>query len=297
MSLGNQEAAADTIEKLSGIWPACLTYTVGGSSEEEAADFTASGEAMAACRQAAAARSFGQDPASSAERTLVMTSCLERTGAIPAATAALLTVFDENPRSRYLASQILLRLAEKAYKALVLRVPDSPLVSRLRAQELERQGNLEAADAEFQKAVHQSGVDVDTLVTYAQFKARIGRLSEAGPILEQALRHAPYHPRANAMLGDVYLSTGEAPKALSVLRRAVEMNPSDEATRRKLATALERNGQLGQAIRVLESAPSDSDGQIHLLLGNYYRRMGAKEKAIKAIRVYQERQKNAPGPP
>ena len=293
MSLGNQETAAAAIETLSGMWPACLTYTVGRSREEEPADFTAGGDAVAACRQAVSARSFAQDAASGVERTIVMASCLERRGAIPAATATLLTVLDGGPRSRYLASQILLRLAEKAYKRLARLAPASPLVSRLRAQELERQGNLDAADAEFLKALSQSGSDIDALVIYAQFKARIGRLSEAAPILEQVLRRSPVHPRANAMLGDVYLASGEIPKAVAVLRRAVEANPSGEAIRRKLAIALERDGRLEEAIQVLEDAPTDSDGQIHFSLGNYYRRIGAKEKAIEALRLYQERRKNA----
>ncbi|MDA1311967.1 MAG: tetratricopeptide repeat protein [Acidobacteria bacterium] len=297
MSLGNQDTAAGAIEKLSGIWPACLTYTVGSSDEDEPADFTAGSDAVTACRRAVSARSFGKDAASGVERTIVMASCLERSGAVPAATATLLTVLDDGPRSRYLASQVLLRLAEKAYKKLARLAPASPLVSRLRAQELERQGDLAAADAEFLKAVRQSASDVDALVAYAQFKARIGRLSEAAPILEQVLQRSADHPRANAMLGDVYLSTDDIPKAVSVLRRAVEANPSDEMIRRKLGIALDRSGQLNEAIRVLEDAPTDSDGQIHFSLGNYYRRMGAKEKAIEALRVYQERQKHAPATP
>lgn len=297
ISLGNQATAAAVIEKLSGLWPACLTYTVGGSSEEEPTDFTNGSEALTACRQAVLARSFGQDAASGVERTIVMASCLERSGAIPGATATLLAILDGGPRSRYLVVQILLRLAEKAYKRLAGLAPYSPLVSRLRAQELEHQGNLEGADVEFQKVVRQSGSDIDALVTYAQFKARIGRLSEAAAILEQALQRSAYHPRANAMLGDVYLSTDEILKAVSVLRRAVEANPSDEAIRRKLATALERDGRLVEAIRTLEDAPTDSDGQIHFSLGNYYRRIGEKEKAIKALGVYQERRKNPPATP
>ena len=167
--------------------------------------------------------------------------------------------------------------------------PDSPFVARLRAQQLEQQGKLTEADAEHQRAVQRSGSSADALVAHAQFKARIGKSQEAAPILSQALQQSPYHPRANAMLGEVYLSTGKPREALPPLHRAIEINPADEHSRRNLATALERTGSLDEAIKVLEETPSDSDGQIHFLLGNYYRRQGKKQKAIEALRFYEQR--------
>lgn len=289
MSLDDQVGASEALRKLASIWPGCLTYTVGGSNEGEQSRFSAPGEALAKCRQAVTKRLFRQDAAGKIERTLVMGSCLEINGAASAATATLLPVLTESHRSRYLSFQVLLRLAQRAYKELTRHAPTSPFLTRLRAQERERQGDLAGADAEYQEAVRASGADPRTLLAYAQFKARTGKVDEAAPILEQALQAAPDNPRANAMLGDVLLSLGRVDEAIPHLRRAIEINPGDETSRHKLATALDQSGHLDEAIRVLENAPHDSDGQIHLLLGNLYRRKGERQKAIDALRVYEQR--------
>ncbi len=286
---GDREGSAQTAGRFERVWPACLTYNLPGRRRGGGFDSSLATASGTTCRQAMAVRTFPPGVSARVEKALVMASCLETTGDLPAATATLLTVEDQTPRTRYLSFQILLRLAQQAYSSLARLDPDSPFVARLRAQQLEQQGKLAEADAEHQRAVQRSGSAADALVAHAQFKARIGKSQEAAPILSQAVERSPYHPRANAMLGEVYLSTSRPRDALPLLRRAIEINAADEHTRRNLATALERTGSLDEAIKVLEEAPSDSDGQIHFLLGNYYRRQGKKEKAIEALRIYQQR--------
>ena len=293
MGLEDRAGAAEAIRRLLAIWPACLTYTVKDSDQELQTDFSGADAARTKCRQAVAKRSFGAEAAGRVERTLVMASCLEIQGAVPAATSTLLSTLPERPRSRYLSFQILLRLAQRAYGQSARLAPNSALLAGLRAQEFERQGNLESADAVYQNAILAAGSDPQTLVAYAQFKARIGKSAEAAPLLDQALRASPHHPRANAMLGDVFLSLDRAADAIPLFRRAVELNPGDEPSRRKLASALDESGQLDEAILILESAPADSDGQIHFLLGNMYRRKGERQKAIDALRIYQQRRRPA----
>ena len=293
MGLDGQAGLADAVRRLLAVWPACLTYTVKDSGQALQTDFSGSDAARTKCRQAVAKRSFPADVAGRVERTLVMTSCLEIQGAVPAATAALLSMLPESPRSRYLSFQILLRLAQRAYRQSARLKPNSPLLAGLRAREFERQGNLESADAAYRNALLAAGSDPQTLVAYARFKARIGRSGEAAPLLEQVLQASPHHPRANAMLADVFLSLDRTADAIPLLRRAVELNPGDEPSRRKLATALDESGRLDEAILILESAPADSDGRIHFLLGNMYRRKGERQKAIDALRIYQQRRRPA----
>ena len=293
MGLEDQAGLAEAVRRLLAVWPACLTYTVKDSDQELQTDFSGSDAARTKCRQAVAKRSFPADAAGRVERTLVMASCLEIQGAVPAATAALLSMLPESPRGRYLSFQILLRLARRAYRQSARLKPNSPLLAGLRAREFERQGNLESADAAYRNTLLVTGSDPRTLLAYAQFKARIGRADEAAPLLEQVLQAFPHHPRANAMLADVFLSIDRTADAIPLLRLAVDLNPGDEPSRCKLATALDESGQLDEAILVLETAPADSDGQIHFLLGNMYRRKGERQKAIDALRVYQQRRRPA----
>ncbi len=298
-SMGQEDQAglADAVRRLLAVWPACLTFTVKDSDQELQTEFSGSDAARTKCRQAVAKRSFPANAAGRVERTLVMASCLEIQGAVPAATAALLSMLPESPRGRYLSFQVLLRLAQRAYRQSARLKPNSPLLAGLRAREFERQGNLESADAAYRNTILVAGSDPRTLLAYAQFKARIGRADEAAPLLEQVLQASPHHPRANAMLADVFLSLDRTADAIPLLRRAVDLNPGDETSRRKLATALDESGQLDEAILVLESAPADSDGQIHFLLGNMYRRKGERQKAIDALRVYQQRRRPAESSP
>ncbi len=286
---GDREGWKQAAGRVDQVWPACLRYNLPGSQREGRFGPPSGTRPPTTCRQAMAARTFPPSASTRIEKALVMASCLDWEGDLPAATATLLTVQDQAPRTRYLSFQILLSLAQGTYSSLARLDPDSPFVARLRAQQLEQQGKLTEADAEHQRAVQRSGSSADALVAHAQFKARIGKSQEAAPILSQALQQSPYHPRANAMLGEVYLSTGKPREALPPLHRAIEINPADEHSRRNLATALERTGSLDEAIKVLEETPSDSDGQIHFLLGNYYRRQGKKQKAIEALRFYEQR--------
>ena len=289
LALGNRVRSAQAAGRFERVWPACLTYNLPGRRRGGGFDSSLETASGTTCRQAMAVRTFPPGVSARVEKALILASCLETTGDLPAATATLLTVEDQAPRTRYLSFQILLRLAQQAYSSLARLDPDSPFVARLRAQQLEQQGKLTEADAEHQRAVQRSGSAADALVAHAQFKARIGKSQEAVPILSQALERSPYHPRANAMLGEVYLFTGTPREALPLLRRAIEINAADEHSRHNLATALERTGRLDEAVKVLEEAPFDSDGQIHFLLGNYYRRQGKKEKAIEALRIYRQR--------
>ena len=127
-------------------------------------------------------------------------------------------------------------------------------------------------------------------MSYAKFQCRVGRFADAMPVLQQVLAKAPDHPQAGALLGEVYLSTGRPQDTESYLRRVLELNPSDAHSRANLATSLEQQQRLDEAIAALEAAPADLDGSLHYLLGAYYRRMGDREKALEALRVYERRQ-------
>ena len=324
LALGMYEASLDASRRAAVLWPACMVNSVVpglGLSEEEyelrlsklrefqaseewasAAKFhvsrlenskrTLTGVSPAqACREAIARRDF----ASPSKGSVVMASCLGAAGDLRAATPTLLAALAHGarqPELAYLGSKVYLQLAEQAYAKLTALAPRSPWLARLRAQAFERQGELEKADAEYRRAVEWSGSGTETLVSYAKFQCRVGRFADAMPVLQQVLAKAPDHPQAGALLGEVYLSTGRPQDAESYLRRVLELNPSDAHSRANLAKSLEQQQRLDEAITILEAAPADPDGSLHYLLGAYYRRMGDREKALEALRVYERRKRN-----
>ena len=56
-------------------------------------------------------------------------------------------------------------------------------------------------------------------------------------------------------------------------------------------------GQIGEAIRTLEAAPSDSDGRVHYALGTYYWRQGRSKDAARAFQVFEERRNKSKSSP
>jgi tetratricopeptide (TPR) repeat protein len=69
------------------------------------------------------------------------------------------------------------------------------------------------------------------------------RLAEALAALETAEKIDPREDMTYFYRGNVYAATGEAAKAIQEYRRAVELNPDNEAARRGLARLEPRTGQ------------------------------------------------------
>lgn len=80
---------------------------------------------------------------------------------------------------------------------------------------------------------------------------------------------------------------GELPKAASIYRRALELNPSLQTARRALAMALLESGKSDDAIDVLLDAlkTNPRDHEALVILGNHYARLdGQQDVALSLIR-------------
>ncbi len=169
--------------------------------------------------------------------------------------------------------------------------PGSPLLVKLRAQNLEQAGRPDEAEAEYRKAIALAPSDADPLIEFAKFKCRLGQFDEALPALEKALALDSYNIRVQAQIGEVRMMQDQPQKAMPYLRAAVKANPRDRRSRMYLARALADAGQLGDAIRLLEAVESDPDGRAHYLLGRLYSQQGEKERAARAFAIFRERKK------
>ncbi len=66
---------------------------------------------------------------------------------------------------------------------------------------------------------------------------RAGRLSEAVRILESGLAHHPTYAAAQVVMGRCLLETGDMPRAVSILERAVALDPTQIVANRLLVEA------------------------------------------------------------
>ncbi len=123
------------------------------------------------------------------------------------------------------------------------------------------------------KAAEGASIRVDGKMISLDFgEIPADQLQEADRLCEKASRQA---------------NKGELPKAVSIYRKALELNPSLQIARRALAMALLESGKSDDAIDVLLDAlktdPRDSEALV--ILGNHYARQdGQQDVAIRLIR-------------
>ena len=119
------------------------------------------------------------------------------------------------------------------------------------------------------------------------------RYDDAEKIFLDILKRQPNEPRASFNLGDIYLTNGEATKAVPLLKVAVAEFPNEFDTRFALGRAYLATNQTDLAITEFESAIK-IDNQIsegYFYLGRALQRAGRKEEAKKAVVKAQELQK------
>jgi tetratricopeptide (TPR) repeat protein len=231
---------------------------------------------------------------------LVRANRLETEGDLSGATQALLHIESRaafDPRTAYWAARLYTRLSQKALVRLMSLAPNSHLLAMMRAQMLEQQGDDQQAEAEYRIALTLAEHATDPLIEYARMKCKQNLFQDALPFLERALKLDPYNVRANALLGEVHHLGDKPQAAIPYLQVAVKARPQDEQSRIYLAHSLAKLGQIGEAIGILEAAPSDSDGRVHYALGTYYRRQGRSEDAARAFQVFEQRRNKSKSSP
>lgn len=228
------------------------------------------------------------------EADLFLASCRELKGDIQGATSALVAIERHRPIGEKAAYQIVdieMRLSQRVLSMLERVFPNSYLLAEMRGEWFELRGKYHEADSEYKKAAMMSGRDPSPLIEYARFKCKLNQLDEAQPILEKALKLAPYNADVNSLLGYIYFSRNEFEVAIPYLRLAIKERPTDEQSRIYLAESLAHLHLVVKAVGVLESAPSDPDGRIHYVLAGYYRQLGHKQQMKDALALFGERQR------
>ena len=179
------------------------------------------------------------------------------------------------------------RLAQAAVKQVIAIAPESPWASLLRAQALERSGDIERSEKEYEKAV--AAGDLESYVRFGQFEAKHDRFDRALSLYEKALTSDPSNPRVMGLIGEIHALQDRPEKAVPFLEPSLRANPHETQTRVYLAQCLIRMSRAQEAVKILEAAPEDPDGRVHYLLGRTYQQLGEAEKSRRAMDEFRKR--------
>ena len=100
----------------------------------------------------------------------------------------------------------------------------------------------------------------------------------------RAIQMDPSDARSYIMRGEALVRLHRAAEAIPLAREAMRLDSKSPDAHIMLGRALEQLGQDREAIRELEQAAStDTDGSLHYVLFNLYRKVGEKESAEQAL--------------
>lgn len=142
----------------------------------------------------------------------------------------------------------------------------------------------EAAIA-YEKAVALNPASNDLRYALGAFYWKLIRYDDAEKVLLEVLKRNPNEARAAFNLGDIYLTKGDAQKALPYLEQAAKGFPNEFDTRFALGRALLMLNQNERAVEELQAAVKINDkiaeGYFHL--GRALQKLGRKDEAKAAL--------------
>ena len=148
-----------------------------------------------------------------------------------------------------------------------------------RAVQLQRQGALKEAGAEYRALLTDKPDYLEALANFGSVLSRLGEYDEAVGVYERALKLAPDHPQLLLNLGIAHHRAGHFEKAALTLDRAVALSPETVQARQLLGISLVELGRDLEAVSHLEKSLSNSPGDPAVLysLGLAYLRLNRPE--------------------
>src|SRR5262249_26335497 len=144
-----------------------------------------------------------------------------------------------------------------AYGEIIKREPESPGAITARnhlAAYYASHGDVPRAEQLIEEVIKANPRDLDALVLRARIAIDKGSSAAAVVDLRTVLRDLPNSVPAYQMLARAHLANGEGALAEDALRKALEIEPANTATRIELAQMLIRTGRADASVTMLEDA-------------------------------------------
>ena len=199
----------------------------------------------------------------------------------------------DNAEVLYAAYRIYSDLAGESMLALSLAAPDSGQMHQLLAHEDTRQGNLNAAIAQYRKSIaidpHLPGVHLELaelLRTSEDEKVK----KEAEQEYHVALAENPLNEKSILRLAEIDGQKGNTQQSYEEYRKAAELQPADADAKLGLAKTLIAMNQADKALALLEDTVrlEPTNATAHYRLATLYRKMGRVDDAKHEVELYQK---------
>ena len=201
--------------------------------------------------------------------------------------------YPENPEVLYAAYRTYSDLSGESMLALSLVAPDSAQMHQVMAHEEIKEGNTNAAVAQFRKAI-----EIDPHLPSVHYE--LGELlntsqdsvvkSEAEKEYRAAVTANPADEKAECRLGDIDAQKGNTTQAYEEYSRAVALQPADADARLGLAKILIEMNQTDRAQQMLEETVQlePTNAIAHYRLGTLYRKARRIEDAKHEVELYKK---------
>lgn len=178
----------------------------------------------------------------------------------------------------------MLQLAIQEYEELAKLKPNDVETRLLLGQLYDLNHDSLKAEAEFKAAQKIDPNSEEVALNMARLYSEQGEPSRAAQVLN-GIPVDDRSPRIEFSLGASYEQMKKYKDAIAAYHRALDMEPDNLDTERGLANALLSDGQLDEALKVLntivEAEPQDAQSQIHI--SEIERRKGQYDMALKTI--------------
>ena len=213
--------------------------------------------------------------------------------AAAAVIAQLRKAVPDNPEVLYAAYRTYADLAGESMLALSLAAPDSAQMHQMLAHEETRQGNNDAAVAQYRQAIainpHLPGVHFELAeLLHTSEDETIKKNAEQE--YRAALRENPQDEKSILRLAEIETQKGNTEQSLKGYTKAVELQPSDADAKLGLAKALIEMNQPDKALPLLEETVQlePTNAIAHYRLAALYRKLGRADDAKHQAELYQK---------
>lgn len=174
--------------------------------------------------------------------------------------------------------------ADRAFAAWLRQTPGRETL--LKGLELQRQGNLEAAEKIYRDVLIRNPHDVDALRLLASIAMRVQQWGDAEVLLKRALELAPDFIQGWMDLGLAQQEQDKLADAEQTFRRATRLEPRRAQPWVALATTLAMGGRHEEALQAYEEALARDEFNAYALtgLGHVLKTIGEQERAIASYR-------------